>query len=59
MQMRTPNPYSLGQKALPWLVRMELLWLVSEDANEEIAVLWLEGEILIRIDWNTIPETPF
>lgn len=46
------------QKVLSWLVRMEVFWLVSEDAN----VIWaaqllLDGESLSPISWNTTPET--
>lgn len=40
----------LIQIALSWLVRMELHWLVVEDANEDVAVqLWLGRESLSRI----------
>lgn len=46
MQMRTWNPYSLIQKALSWLIGMELLWLVNKDINEAIAG---EGSLIGRI----------
>ena len=38
MEMRTSNPYSLiGPKALSWLVRMEMLWLVGEEVDGDIS----------------------
>lgn len=42
----------LFQKALSWLVRMAPLWLVGEDANEDIAAqLWLDkvSVLLVQI----------
>lgn len=36
MQMSTPNPCSLLQKALSWLFKMEPFWLVNGYANEYI-----------------------
>lgn len=37
MQMRIPKTQSLVQNALPWLVRMEPLWLVGDDVDGDIA----------------------
>ena len=56
MQIRAPN-FSLVQKALFYLVWIELPWLVHK--NGEIAEqLWLDGESLSLIGWNRIPGTP-
>lgn len=40
-------------------MRIELLWLVGENANGDIgALLQLDGENLSSIGWNAIPGTP-
>ena len=55
--MRTPNPYGLiGPKGTGLMVKMEPLWLVSEDANDKAAQLQLGGDILSFIGWNRIPK---
>lgn len=49
------------KEKMSWLVRMELLWLVCEDADGDILIatqLWLDGESLSPTVWNTVPGTP-
>lgn len=49
----------LVQKMQPWLVGVELLWLVNEDANGDLAAqLWLNRESLSPTGWNRIPGIP-
>lgn len=46
MQMGAPHPHILigPNNIWSWLARMELLWLVGEDVNEDIAIqLQLDG----------------
>lgn len=46
-------------KTLSWVIRMEPLWLISEDANGDMAgQLQWDGESLSPIIWNTVPGTP-
>lgn len=65
---RTPNPHSLidpnstvliGWLHAFWLVVVELLWFVNEDANEDTAAQLLTGwGRSQRIGQNTIPGSP-
>ena len=59
LQLRTPNSHGFIGSKSTCPVRMELLWLVSEDVNKNVAAqLQWDGEHLSLTVWSAIPETP-
>ena len=48
----------LVQKALSWLVRMELLWSVKKLMGDIAVLLWLDRKSLSWVHWHRIPGAP-